>query len=78
EYGGWQNRKLNDFFEFYAQTVFERYHGKVKYWMTFNEINNAFRMPYAAGGLVTYPARVKLEPIATLTTKLIYQACHHM
>ncbi|HAQ6409172.1 TPA: glycoside hydrolase family 1 protein [Enterococcus faecium] len=78
EYGGWQNRKLIDFFEFYAQTVFERYQGKVKYWMTFNEINNAFRMPYAAAGLVTFPARDKLEPIATLTKKVIYQACHHM
>ena len=37
--------KINRLFEFYAQTVFERYQGKVKYWMTFNEINNAFRMP---------------------------------
>ena len=61
--------KINRLFEFYAQTVFERYQGKVKYWMTFNEINNAFRMPYAAAGLVTFPARDKLEPIATLTKR---------
>lgn len=26
-------------------------------------------MPYAAAGLVTFPARDKLEPIATLTKK---------
>ncbi|UUX33317.1 glycoside hydrolase family 1 protein [Fundicoccus culcitae] len=38
-YGGWKNRKLVDFFEVYARTILERYHHKVKYWMTFNEIN---------------------------------------
>ena len=40
EYGGWSNRKLIDFFGRYAHVCFERYHNKVKYWMTFNEINN--------------------------------------
>jgi 6-phospho-beta-glucosidase len=39
-YGGWTNRKLIDFFVHYALTVMERYKDKVKYWMTFNEINN--------------------------------------
>lgn len=40
-YGGFANRKVIDFFENYAKTVFERYKGKVKYWITFNEINFA-------------------------------------
>ena len=39
EYGSWRNRKLVDFFERYCKTVFTRYKDKVKYWMTFNEIN---------------------------------------
>ena len=39
EYGGWRNRKLIDFFVKFAVTCFERYKDKVKYWMTFNEIN---------------------------------------
>lgn len=39
-YGGWTNRKCIDFFVRYALTVMERYRNKVKYWMTFNEINN--------------------------------------
>ena len=34
------NRKLIDFFVRFAKTCFERYKNKVKYWMTFNEINN--------------------------------------
>jgi 6-phospho-beta-glucosidase len=40
EYGGWRNRKVIEFFVRYASTVMERYKNKVKYWMTFNEINN--------------------------------------
>ena len=39
-YGGWTNRKCIDFFVRYAETCFKRYQNKVKYWMTFNEINN--------------------------------------
>ncbi|MDO4296661.1 MAG: 6-phospho-beta-glucosidase [bacterium] len=40
EYGGWMNRQVIDFFVKYAKTVMSRYKDKVKYWMTFNEINN--------------------------------------
>jgi len=40
EYGGFRNRKLIDFFVKYSKVVMERYKDKVKYWMTFNEINN--------------------------------------
>ena len=39
-YGGFKNRQVVDFFVKFAETVFERYKNKVKYWMTFNEINN--------------------------------------
>lgn len=40
EYGGFKNRQVIDFFVHFAETVFKRYKDKVKYWMTFNEINN--------------------------------------
>ncbi|WP_424466866.1 6-phospho-beta-glucosidase [Pseudoclavibacter helvolus] len=40
EYGGFRNRALVGFFERFAKVCFERYATKVKYWMTFNEINN--------------------------------------
>ena len=39
-YGGFRNRKLIDCFVRFAEVCFKRYHNKVKYWMTFNEINN--------------------------------------
>lgn len=40
EYGGFMNRKTIDFFVKFAEVCFRRYKDKVKYWMTFNEINN--------------------------------------
>ncbi|MDW6002981.1 6-phospho-beta-glucosidase [Vibrio mangrovi] len=40
EYGGFKNRRVVDFFVHYAETVMHRYKDKVRYWMTFNEINN--------------------------------------
>jgi 6-phospho-beta-glucosidase len=40
KYGGWQNRKMIDFFDRYATTCFNEFDGLVKYWLTFNEINN--------------------------------------
>lgn len=39
KYGAWRNRALVDLAVRYAKVVFERYKHKVKYWMTFNEIN---------------------------------------
>lgn len=38
-YDGWASRELVDFYVFFCRTVFERYKDKVRYWMTFNEIN---------------------------------------
>ncbi len=40
KYGGWRDRRLIGFFVTFAETVMKRYKDKVKYWMTFNEINN--------------------------------------
>lgn len=54
KYGSWRNRKLIDFFERYCEVVFKRYKGKVRYWMTFNEINEVMNqdMPYHQAGII--------------------------
>ncbi|MFW5686634.1 MAG: glycoside hydrolase family 1 protein, partial [Halanaerobium sp.] len=39
KYNGWVSRELIDLYVKYAKTLFKRYKGKVKYWLTFNEIN---------------------------------------
>lgn len=53
KYGGWKNRKLIGFFERYSETVLKRYYKKVKYWMTFNEINSAFFIPLFSQGFIS-------------------------
>ena len=53
-YNGWADRKLVGFFKKYAETVFDRYDGKVKYYLTFNEIDCMVpnRGPFTAGGVI--------------------------
>lgn len=52
KYGGWKNRALIDFYVNYAKVLLNRYQDKVKYWMTFNEINSALFFPALGQGLV--------------------------
>ncbi|KOY16385.1 6-phospho-beta-glucosidase [Paenibacillus xylanivorans] len=68
-YGGWKNRKMIGFFETYAKTLFNRYKGKVKYWMTFNEINMLLHLPYIGAGIVLQEGENKEQ--------VLYQAAHH-
>ena len=51
-YGGWKNRELIEFYVRFAKVLLERYQDKVKYWMTFNEINSAAFFPGLSQGLV--------------------------
>ncbi|MBR5636964.1 MAG: family 1 glycosylhydrolase [Pseudobutyrivibrio sp.] len=39
KYNGWEGRELIEYFMNYCKAIFARYQGKVKYWLTFNEIN---------------------------------------
>lgn len=39
-FGGWQNRKLIELYDRYAETCLWEFKGLVKYWLPFNEINN--------------------------------------
>lgn len=69
KYDGWTSRELIGFFENYAKTVFTRYKNKVKYWLTFNEINSATHQPYMGAGVWT--------PKEELSKQDLYQAMHH-
>ena len=40
EYGGFRNRRMVEFFVKFRDVCINRYKDKVKYWVTFNEINN--------------------------------------
>lgn len=39
QYNGWASRKMIDFYCKFCETLFERFHDRVKYWITFNQIN---------------------------------------
>lgn len=68
-YDGWKSRKTIQFFENYVRVVFERYKTKVKYWLTFNEINSILHEPFMSGGIYT--------PKEQLSKQDLYQAIHH-
>ncbi|MDF9825415.1 6-phospho-beta-glucosidase [Breznakia sp. PF5-3] len=74
EYGGFRNRKCIDFFMNFAEVCFKRYKHKVKYWMTFNEINNQTNYktdfaPFTNSGIVYKEGENREE--------IMYQAAHY-
>ena len=46
KYRGFSDRRVIDFYVRYVKTCFERYKDKVKYWLTFNEINMTLMEPF--------------------------------
>jgi 6-phospho-beta-glucosidase len=68
-YGGWTNRALIGFYERYARTLFERFGSRVKYWLTFNEINSLLHAPFMSGGIPI--------PEGGVPEQQLYQAMHH-
>ncbi|HEY0222171.1 6-phospho-beta-glucosidase [Lactovum miscens] len=68
-YGGWRNRKMLDFYEKLVRTIFTRYKGLVKYWLTFNEINVLLHAPFMGAGIVFDEGENHDE--------VIYHAAHH-
>lgn len=52
EFGGWKDRRMIDCFMKFCETIFRRYCDKVKYWITFNEINMLNHLPFTSCGLV--------------------------
>lgn len=40
KYGSWRNKRVIDFYLQFVETVVEALKGKVKYWVTFNEMNH--------------------------------------
>ncbi|WP_153062686.1 family 1 glycosylhydrolase, partial [Lysinibacillus fusiformis] len=63
KYNGWADRRLVDMFVNYAETVFNRYKDKVKYWLTFNEINISVFSPYIGSGILIDEVENKEETV---------------
>lgn len=69
KYGSWKNRKLIDLYARYCETVIRRFNGKVRYYMTFNEINMLMHLPFMGAGLLFHEGENELE--------VKYQAAHN-
>lgn len=69
KYDGFRSRETVDCFIRYVKTVVGRYHDRVKYWLTFNEVNVALISPLLGAGVMT--------PKAQLTAQDKYQTAHH-
>lgn len=72
-YNGFLSREVIGYFVHYAKTVFERYKGKVKYWLTFNEINSVLSEPLLSGG-VWKPNVTEEEKFQTIHHELLASA----
>ncbi len=69
ELGSWKSRQMIDLFEKYATALFSRFKGKVKYWISFNEINMILHLPFMGAGIY-FEEEENPEVVQ-------YQAAHH-
>lgn len=69
EYGSWKNREMIVFYERLCRTLFTRYKGLVKYWLTFNEVNMILHAPFMAAGVFIEEGED--------ANQVKYQAIHH-
>lgn len=77
KYNGWAGRELIELYEKYCHTIFERYKDKVKYWLTFNEINSGvekFGSVLSTGTIRGYEGPMTEVPDDPQSR---YQALHH-
>lgn len=77
KYNSWLNKDMIDFYLKYCKTLFTEFKGKVKYWITFNEINHTYRddpmssiLSYMVCGLENQDMKNPEQDIATI--------CYHM
>jgi len=69
KYNGWVSRELVHLFVKYARVILTRYRNKVKYWITFNEMNMNLNSLYTGAGV--------LEDLIENKLLTAYQASHN-
>lgn len=69
KYNGWINREMIPLFDKFVRTILTRYKDKVKYWITFNEMNMNLNSLYTGAGI--------LEDLVEDRLQAAYQASHH-
>ncbi|MCI8375306.1 MAG: 6-phospho-beta-glucosidase [Lachnospiraceae bacterium] len=69
QYDSWKSRSMIDCYLRYCNAIFRRFRGKVKYWITFNEINMLLHLPFMGAGIRFAEGENQ--------DKIKYQAAHH-
>lgn len=69
QYGAWQDRRVVELYVKYCGALFRRFKGKVKFYLTFNEINMLLHMPFVGAGLIIDDKEKE--------NQIKYQAAHH-
>lgn len=69
KYGSWRSRKVIEYYTHYCETVFHRFKNKVKYWITFNEINMLMHLSFMGAGIFFKEGEDPLQ--------VKYQAAHN-
>lgn len=84
KYNGWIDKRVIQLFEKYCRVVFNRYKDKVKYWLTFNEVNSVTKLPYHSGGTII-TEKEKLDEVGyqilhnqAVASSLAVKACHEI
>lgn len=69
KYGSWRSRKVIECYTHYCEVVFRRFKDKVKYWITFNEINMLMHLSFMGAGICFKEGENPLQ--------VKYQAAHN-
>lgn len=82
KYGSWTNRKVIDYYLKFCKTMFEALKGKVKYWVTFNEMNHIDPQTeatdiftYIIAGLKYSELTDKKQTLATIGYNMTLASC---
>lgn len=67
EFESWKSRRMIEMYIKYATTLFNKFKGKVKYWITFNEINMILHKPFTGAGITIDENENRDEVIYTAT-----------
>lgn len=70
KFNGWESQKMISYFVKYTKTLIDEYKDKVKYWITFNEINATLCTPFVSSGMF-------VEKSQKNKLSCEYQALHH-
>ena len=65
KFGGWKDARMIDAFLKLCEALFKRLGNKVKYWLTFNEINMLLHLPFMGAGILFEEGEEKNQVLYT-------------